>query len=112
MYEYNGKVTTVDDANKITVNLKVGFKLCVEQTIYLYGIDAPEIKGASIEIGTISRDKLRALILDKNVIVKTYKHSNGIYLGDVYMETSQGLLCINDWLVKEKLANYRDYKLK
>ena len=112
MYEYNAKVVRVYDGDTITVKVHLGFKITVQETIRLFGIDAPEVRGTDKEIGRISRDKLRALILDKEVIIKTYKDKKGKYgryIADIYLETENGLLCVNDWLVKEKLAEYRQY---
>lgn len=112
MYEYNGKVERVYDGDTITVRFQIGFHICILETVRLYGIDAPEMRGTNKEQGRISRDRLRALILDKEVIVKTYKDKTGKYgryLADVYIESPQGLVCVNDWLVKEKLAVYREY---
>lgn len=110
MYEYNGKVIDVSDAETITVVLQVGFRITVQKTILLYGIEAPKVRNGEHESGRISRDKLRSLILYKNIIVKTYKHDTETYLGDIYIETPQGIICVNDWLVKENLAKYRSSK--
>ena len=112
MYEYNAEVVRVYDGDTITVIFQLGFNMCVKETIRLFGIDSPEIRGTDREIGRIARDKLRALILDKPVIVKTYKDKKGKYgryIADIYLETEQGLLCVNDWMVREKLAEYHTY---
>jgi len=73
MYEYNAKVVSVPNGDTIRVIIQLGFKICYTLTIRLYGITAPQVHGIDQEIGRISRDKLRALILNKNVIIKTYK---------------------------------------
>lgn len=112
MYEYSAKVIRVYDGDTVTVKFDLGFDIHVQETVHLFGINAPEIRGIKQKSGKISRDKLRALILDKNVIVKTYKNKKskyGKYLTDIYIKTETGLLCVNDWLVSKQLANYRTY---
>lgn len=112
MYEYAGKVIGVLDIETVTVKLEIGFGICVEQIVKLYGIDARLIESTPLHHGKYDKDRLKSFILDKNVIVKTYKHKDNIYLADIYIETSHGIICVNDWMVKEKLANYRTSKIK
>ena len=90
--------------------MSLGFGICVEQDFRLYGID-PKIGGTVDHYQQHNgKERLRQFILNKNVIVKSYKHKSVIYLADMYIETSHGIICINDWLVTEKLAVYRNNK--
>ena len=110
MYEYNGKVTGVTDVETVTVRLEIGFRICVEQQVKLFGISGIDASTDHTNCRA-AKDRLKSYILDKHVIVKTYKYSDEIYLADIYIETSHGLECVNDWLVKEKLAKYRSSKI-
>lgn len=112
MYEYNAEVVGVYDGDTITVKILVGFNICLQEIVNLDGIKAPTLRGTSKELGRISRDRLRALILNQKIIIKTFpstKTKQGRYTADIYIETPSGILCVNDWLVKEKLAEYHEY---
>jgi micrococcal nuclease len=104
MYEYRAHVIKVYDGDTITVNLDLGFFTWIKnQTIRLSGINTPEIKGEERPNGLISRDRLRELILDKEVIIKTEKDSKGKYgrwLGTIYLDEVN----INEQLISEGLA--------
>mgnify|MGYP001180110611 CR=1 FL=1 len=106
MYEYKALVTKVYDADTITVDIDLGFGVVLKkQKIRLKGINAPEVRGAERKLGIISRDELRKRILDKQVIIKTYRDKKGKYgrwLASVHVSGSDE--SINDWLIKEGLA--------
>ena len=113
MYEYNATVKKVYDGDTITVVIQLGFGVFKTERLRLSGIDAPELRGEERPFGLVSRDRLRELILDQKIIVKTFKDKKGKYgryIADVYIESSeQGIFCVNDWLVENKLAIYREY---
>ena len=69
------------------------------------GIDTPELRGVEREDGLISRDRVRELILDKRVFIKTTKDKKGKYgrwLGEVYLSLDES--SINALLISEGLA--------
>ena len=110
MYEYNAKVIRIYDADTITVETDLGFKISFTETIRLARINAPEIRGDERPEGLISKQRVVDLILDKWVIIKTNKDSKGKYgryIADVYIEN--GSICLNDLLVVEGLAVYYEY---
>jgi len=104
MYTYQAHVTKVHDGDTLTCDIDLGFNILYkDQKIRLYGINAPEIIGPTKPQGTASRDALRELVLDKDIIIATRKDDKekyGRYLGII----SVGDENINDWLVKNKLA--------
>jgi len=104
MYEYNAFVTKVYDGDTITVDVDLGLGVWKRgQKIRLAGIDAPEIRGEEREAGLVSRDRLRELVLDKFVTIKTYKDKKGKYgrwIADVIVEGN----LVNETLVLEELA--------
>jgi micrococcal nuclease len=108
MYKYRAKVVKVYDGDTITVDMDLGFKIRFTETLRLLRINTPELRGEEREQGLISRDRLRELILDKEIIVKTYKDKKGKYgryLAEIFIED----INVNDWLVTEGLAEYKDY---
>ena len=111
MYEYKAIVKRVYDGDTITVDIDLGLKTWVhDETIRLYRIDAPEVRGKERPQGLISRDWLREQILGKEVILKTYKDTKGKYgrwIADVYSPESD--VSVNDRMVTHGLAEYKDY---
>lgn len=88
MYTYKATVINVYDADTIDVVIDLGFKISQQIRIRLYNINAPEVRGTERKIGLISRDYLSKLILNKEVIVKTYKDKigkYGRYLATIYL---------------------------
>jgi micrococcal nuclease len=109
LYHYRAFVTGVYDGDSITVRFDYGFNLIQSnQKIRLYGINAPEIRGDSRRSGLKSRDWLREKILDKNIIIQTYKDKKGKYgrwLGIIYEITEDGeMINLNDQMVSLGLA--------
>ena len=113
MYEYRAKVIDVYDGDTITVELDLGFKIKKEEKIRLAGINTPEVRGEERELGLTSRDRLRELILGKDIVITTFKDKKGKYgrygryIADIYLEGDES--CINDLLVSEGLAKYQNY---
>jgi micrococcal nuclease len=81
VYQYKAKVLNVVDGDTIDVSIDLGLQIYSLQRIRLYGIDTPE-RG---QPGFLeAADRLKQLILDKNVTIKTYKTSKyGQYLGEI-----------------------------
>ena len=108
-YIYNANVIKIYDGDTITCNIDCGFGIILrKQTIRLYGINTPEIRGENKKEGIISRDKLREKILNKDILLKTIKDKKGKYgrwLGIVYINN----ININEWLVENNLAVKKDY---
>ena len=126
MYTYKALVTGVYDGDSITVRMDLGFGIIFEnQKIRLANINTPELRGDERESGLISRDVLREKILDKEIIMTTFKDRKGKYgryIGEIFLEepiVDESLLIegaetttmtnINDWLVENNYAEYREY---
>jgi micrococcal nuclease len=88
MYEYNAKVISVYDADTMRVDIDLGFGVWLKnQVIRWLKIDAWEVRGEEHDKGILARDRVRELILGKEVILKTYKDEKGKYgrwLAEVY----------------------------
>ena len=102
--KYECQVEKIYDGDTITRSVvDLGFNTTVVVKFRLYGINTPELRGSTLAEGRIARDRLKALILDKAVIIKTNqdkKGKYGRYIATVYV----GDLNVNRLLVDEGLA--------
>jgi len=114
LYQYKAFVTKVYDGDTITVEIDLGFKTLVKgEKIRLRRINAPEVRGDQREAGLKSRDYLRVIILNKEIILETIKDKKGKYgryLGEVFHKQKDGeWLNINNKLVEEGFAEFKEY---
>ncbi len=97
LYFYKAYVTKVYDGDTVTVDFDLGLGvMMMKQTIRLYGINTPELRGSDEEKakGRAARDFLRSYILGEHVLIKTYKKKSGDdkkgkygrWLGVIYFE--------------------------
>jgi len=104
VYEYRAFVRKVYDGDTVTVDIDLGFDVILKaQKIRLLRINAPEVRGEQRELGLKSRDALRQKICNKWIRLKTEKDKKGKFgrwLGEIWFNDE----CINDWLLKEGLA--------
>lgn len=107
-YVYNAKVVSVYDGDTVTITVNLGFYVNITEKFRLLRINTPEIRGEEREAGLISRDALRELILDKDVVIKTFKDRKGKY-GRYLVEIYLGEINVNDWLVENGYAIYQNY---
>lgn len=106
MYIYSAKIIDVHDGDTVTAIVDLGFRIQTEIKIRLYGINTPEITGASREEGLKSKQRVVGLIMGKNVILKTYKDKQekfGRWLADIYIN-EKSTKSINQTLIEEGLA--------
>lgn len=113
-YYYRGQVVSVYDGDTCRVDIDLGFGVWKKQEILrLNRINAPEIRGEERDAGLQSRDALRELILDKQVMVQTIQDSKGKYgryLAEIWREDMDGQWRnINDLLVENGQAVYQQY---
>ena len=110
-YCYPIEIVSVYDGDTITVNIDLGFGVELKkQKIRLYGINTPEVRGSSRDLGIISRDYVREKILDKNIMLQSIKDKKGKYgrwLGIVLMEEEK--VNLNKELISKNLAIFADY---
>lgn len=99
MYNYKAKIIDVYDGDTVTAIVDLGFLHSQEMKLRLYGIDTPELRGAEKVEGKKVRDIVREMILDKEVVIQTYKDKQGKYgryLADIVLEDG---LNLNQWLI-------------
>lgn len=104
LYHYNAHVIDVYDGDTITVDIDLGLGTWLKkQKIRLYGVNTPEIRGEDRENGLRVRDKVRSIILDKDIVLQTHKDKSGKFgrwLGVVWIDG----LCVNDFLLINNMA--------
>jgi micrococcal nuclease len=105
MYTYKAAVIAVTDGDTIVVDIDLGFGVWLrKQSIRMAKIDAPELKGSTIESANKSKEFLKSLILSKWVTIRTEKDSKekyGRWLGTVLIEEGKNLIDINSKMVAE-----------
>lgn len=114
LYHYKAKVISVYDGDTCTIDIDLGLHIWIRgEKIRLNRINAPELKGKDRIKGLASRDFLKSLILDKEIIIETIKDAKekyGRYLGEIWLKDRKGnFININDEMVKNKFAKYQKY---
>lgn len=114
LYYYVAQVTAVYDGDTITVDLDLGLGLWRHaQTIRLWRVNTPEVKGPEKERGFQVRDFVRNLILDKPILLRTIldlrgqdrTEKFGRLLGEVLLEGETGeLINLNDLLLAQGMG--------
>lgn len=113
LYHYKAIVTKVYDGDTITVSVDLGMNFYRKNTkIRLYEINAPELRGKTLKEARASRDYLRKMILNKEVVIQTFKDKKGKYgryLANVWIKLDKKWSCINSIMVEEGYAVYKNY---
>ena len=108
LYHYSAHVVSVYDGDTIRVDIDLGLRTWIhEEKIRLARINAPELRGAEKAKGIESRDFLRNLILDKDIVLQTQKDRQGKYgryLGEIWLEMNGDWVNINDLMLKNDMA--------
>ena len=108
LFNYWAIVTGVYDGDSITIDIDLGFNNWKKnQKVRLFGINTPEIRGEERPDGLVARDRLRELILDKEIIITSYKDKSGKYgrwLATVFLKQDGMFENINTLLLAEGLA--------
>lgn len=82
MFTYNAKIINVVDGDTVDALVDLGFRMYSKQRLRLAHIDTPE-RG---QVGYIeASNRLKELVLDKEVVLKTFKPSKwGHFLAEIY----------------------------
>lgn len=108
MYTYKATVIAVTDGDTIVVDIDLGFGVWLrKQSIRMARINAPELKGSTIEAANKSKEFLKSLILNKWVTIRTEKDSKekyGRWLGTVLTEEDKNLIDINHKMITDGYA--------
>ena len=111
-YLYRAYVISVYDGDTCEVKVDLGFSVHFTMKLRLHGLDAPELRGPTKPEGIKSRDYLRDLILNKDVIIETFKDAKGKYgryIAKIWVDVAGTKSCVNDMLVTEGHAIKKSY---
>lgn len=105
MYTYKAIVTRVIDGDSLKVDIDLGFEIWLkDQTIRLAKINAPEMRGPTLEAGRQSKQFLEKMVLNKKIILRTekdHKEKYGRWLGIIQIEEDKNLIEINRTMIAE-----------
>ena len=94
----------VYDGDTVTLDIDLGFNHSMNnQKIRLFGINTPEVRGIEREAGLVSKQRVKELILSKNVTLISHKDKTGKYgrwLGTIIVDG----INVNQLLLDEGLA--------
>lgn len=115
-YEYKARLVRVVDGDTLILEFDLGFKIHVQHTVRLLGINTPEIIGEQHVAGKLAKqaviDALSHSVGD--LTVKTHKPAKkdmyGRYIAEVfYVDTLGSTVSLNEWLVAQGLAEQVTY---
>lgn len=114
LYHYKAFVTKVYDGDTCTVDIDLGLHTWIHgERIRLARINAPEVQGEQREDGLKSRNYLRSLILNKEILLATIKDQKGKYgryLGEIWIQNDVSeWINVNDIMVEQGYATYAEY---
>jgi micrococcal nuclease len=114
LYHYIANVVDVYDGDTCTVDIDLGLHTWIKgEKVRLNRINAPELRGAERAKGLKSRDFLRSLILNKQLVIETIRDKKGKYgryLGEIWLVDEKGKsININDKMVTNGFAKYQKY---
>ncbi|NOZ52733.1 MAG: nuclease [Gammaproteobacteria bacterium] len=114
LYHYRSIVRFVYDGDTCTLDIDLGLGTWAHnEKIRLARINAPEIRGKERPLGLESRDFLRNLIAEKEIILETIKDKKGKYgryIGEIWLiNTKDEWLNVSDIMVQQGHARYQSY---
>lgn len=96
MYEYKAQVIRVVDGDSVIVNVDLGFKVHVDVTFRMLGINAPELHGATHVAGENAKNHLIGLLALGPLTVKSLKPLTtdryGRWLGQFFVTKTDGTI--------------------
>lgn len=97
-YVFKAYIFNVVDGDTVDAELDLGFSIKIKQRLRLNGIDTPERGQPGYQE---AKEALTKFVLDKEVLVTTYKTSKyGQYLADIEFDNQQ----INLLMIEQKYA--------
>lgn len=104
MYNYRAVITSVYDGDTVRADIDLGFGVWIRnQPLRFYGINAPELKGVTKESALKTRNRVKELLLNKEVIIETINDKKEKY-GRWLAKITCNSILINELLVQEGLA--------
>lgn len=110
LFHYRATFLEAHDGDTITVDIDMGMGISVRSRhIRLFGINTPELMGATKTAAEGARDALKAMIASaKDMIIETVMDKDEKYgrlLGKIWLKQADGTwLLANDEMIKRGLA--------
>lgn len=79
LYWYRALVVGVVDGDTIDISIDLGLRVSIMTRVRLHGINAPEMRGATLEDAKLSTKYLVDTVLAKQVLVNTIKDRGDKY---------------------------------
>jgi len=112
-FAYRGRVLSVYDGDTVTMSVDLGFSVTTEQSLRLFGIDAPEVRGDSREAGLESRDYLRTLLPKGRMTwlrtLRDHRGKYGRFIVIIYLWEDGQWTCVNKEMVRSGHAEEKVY---
>jgi len=118
-YLYHAEVCSVYDGDTCRLDIDLGMGVWIRnESVRLFGINAPEMRGDEKVAGKVSRDALRQWIMGESIVIKTIatrkgkdkKGKYGRYLAVLWAKNAADeWYNVNERLVTEGLAIHKDY---
>lgn len=113
LYHYRALVRSVYDGDTCTVDIDLGLKTWIRgEKLRLNRINAPELRGTERPQGLLSRDFLKEQIEGKEIYIQTIKDQQekyGRYIAEIWLQSGDDWININDLLVQQGFAQYQTY---
>ena len=121
-FHYNAKVIKVTDGDTIIAEVDVGFHTKVTQKFRIYQddnsiyFDTPEtrkyrgVTNEHKEHGLEAKSRATELLLNKSVILHTYKEGSFRWLAEVYYKDGANWKSYVDTMINEGFQKKKDYK--
>ncbi|HLT37149.1 MAG TPA: thermonuclease family protein [Enhygromyxa sp.] len=103
LYEYFAKLDRVVDGDTVWLNVDLGFRVFARLDFRLYGINAPEMVGATKTAALASKVELQRLLSQGPLTVRTHKadatDKYGRWLATITVDAKTGPVEVNEALV-------------
>lgn len=111
LYTYRARLKRVVNGDTVDFHVDLGFGITLDIRVVLARIDAPEMNHGEREEGLqASNALLRVLEGADEIFLHTEcdKGKYGRYIAEVIVAKDGTKTVVNDWMVKEGLAKYRE----
>ena len=117
LYCYRANVVSVYDGDTCKVDIDLGLGIWKKkETLRFNRINAPELRGDEREEGLLSRDYLRSIIADREILLQTIRDKKGKYgryLAELWVLDASGRWQnVNDMMIQSGHASYYANKVK
>jgi micrococcal nuclease len=102
IFEYHASLARVVDGDTVWLDVDLGFGIGVRLDFRLYGLNTPEVVGATRTAGLAAKAEIERLLELGSLRIETYKSDKyGRWLATLYVKQKSGVeLNVNETLLK------------